>query len=296
MCQNKKKSSSQPTSSRKEGEVEEPCPHRPGTITVQVYDGNTYDEIPKAKVTLSGPTPGDKTTDSEGFATFEKADPGPNYQVEVSLKAIKEYESAELRPKPSSVSFTLPAGGNKDLNFGVYPPANLKVKVVFEDTDSEGKEVVTILDGVSIKSDGSDSAEPRKGTTAAKEKGGWASFEKIPSGQYTISTSSLGKYEGEYQLINASSKVTLESGKTKEVVLEAEPSGWIDLHFVKAGTAPEEDIPGLTVTVKLAGGKTVSKTSLHDGIAKFEKLKKGNVAIEEVSSTDDVWEFVEIKA
>ncbi len=153
------------------GETTAECPHRPGTITVQVMDKD-WKEIQNAKVTLTGKTSGEKPTNPEGFAVWEKVTPDPanGYSVQVAIDHLPAYKDHEIRysskgPKcDTSPSFPMPPGGDKSMTFGVHPPVTeLVVRVI----DADKRTPVT-KESFQIKLSGASTEERTAGHGEAK--------------------------------------------------------------------------------------------------------------------------------
>ena len=271
------------------GSESKDCPLKKTALVVFVRNGATLDPVTGATVALvkTSPKPDSKPTETDTALAKFPATPHGAYIVQVSLPSSMKAD--EFEPIAEQ-TIDVPLGECVYLIVDILPKANLKVKVVCKDTDKEGKATETILDGVTIKIAG---PETKTANTAVAPEG-WAPFPKIKNGQYEASIESLGNHAEHYAPATRSKPVAVLAGETKELILEAVPSGWIEFLAVEDGTDPEKTIDGIRITAKLPGDKQDFKTTKDGGVARAEKLLRGTVDIVEVSSENDTWEVVSI--
>jgi hypothetical protein len=116
------------------------CPKRPGVVTIHVVESGSWKEVSGGKVKLTGPTSGEKDTDAQGDAVWEKANPGDDYKVSVSVAHLSKFKDHDVRfdknrAQSDFKQFALGPGGSVDLVFGIHPPVGiLEVRVVNKDT------------------------------------------------------------------------------------------------------------------------------------------------------------------
>ena len=185
------------------GKSKQKCPLAETGLLVVVVREDNRRVVKEAIVDIQGKTPFNKKTGNDGLALFKPLEPD-TYTIRVTLPGHMTDDFEEPEQEQETVSL-----GSCPIHvIKVLPLSTLKIRVLRMEGDKE-----KFLEGVKIHIKGRDE---RDGQTP-EVKDGWVIFEKIKSGDYEISITSLGTYAKVYK-IPATSGTRISSGETKEVI------------------------------------------------------------------------------
>lgn len=120
-------------------------------------------------------------------------------------------------------------------------------------------------------------------------------FWEVPFGDYTVNLDPLpdSVLDAGYYLPTGDDQVEEEIGVVSEmeVVTLKLPSTWV---VVRVEDDAGKKLDDITVKLKLPSDKTDEKPT-KQGVARFERFRKGPITIEELTAADAVWEFVAVE-
>lgn len=262
---------------RKHGSSKQQCPLKKGSLLVLVQKSTSREPVKDVKVTIT-PTGQSKTTEKHGMAEFKELDPN-TYEVALTLAKLAEDHSVA---GPEKQRETVARGSQGFCLFELRPLGLLDVKVLRADTRAA-------LGGVKVRIEiGGATA----GEVPTAEGTGVAPFKKLKAGKYRVVITSLGSHAAAFA-VPPSVSATVPAGGKGEAILQVDPSGWIEIELVEAGTDPAQPVSEVSVKAKLPGDIVEAKSTREEGLVRFDKLPAGTVAIEELVLEPDVWQVVE---
>ncbi len=185
------------------GKSKQKCPLLKTGLLVAVVRGDNRRVVKDADVIIDGASGTNKKTDKDGLALFKPIEPD-TYKINVTLAG----HMADSFEEPEQEQETVSLGSCPIHVIEVLPLSTLKVRVLRKEGDKE-----KFLEGVKIHIKGRDERDDQ----TPEVKDGWVIFEKIKSGDYEISITSLGTYSKVYK-IPATSRTRISAGETKEVI------------------------------------------------------------------------------
>lgn len=251
------------------------CTLAKGEALITVFRSDVPKTIPGATVTLKGPTPGTRTTDSAGWAEFKGLTPG-SYTFSVKL--------------PQDHYVTLPFGDGlsvaaRDVALGnvrAHPTGTLEVRVIDEVTSA-------VLARSTI-----DTTEAPQSLTWSGSAGTHV-FEKVLPGKYTVTARGDDKL---YDLIDITKlgTATVPEGGKATATIPLPPKTWIEV--VVHDKVENVDVARVTVKLKPAGGLPVTATTDGKTPLRFPLLKRpATCSIVELDSADDIlFEVVDVQS
>ncbi|TCJ19760.1 hypothetical protein EZJ19_01110, partial [Parasulfuritortus cantonensis] len=182
------------------------CPKKLGSIIVRVRQEVSRAGLGGCPVSISGPTPGAKTTNPAGVAEFAGLSHG-SYEIKITLSRDAVQKHYKLASYTTTVSVSQPKPPVWVEAFA-RPPSTLRTKVIWKKPLRDGRLLDQLLDNMKVKIAGP------AATDKATGKDGNAVFADIESGNYTVSAELLGVQLDRF-LAPASVTVTLPPGETR---------------------------------------------------------------------------------
>ncbi|MGH9902505.1 MAG: hypothetical protein ACRD68_11920 [Pyrinomonadaceae bacterium] len=283
--------------SNKHGSPTQHCPPTKGSLLVMVLYADNKDPVNGAKVQVSGPTPGQGTTENRvGSAEFKNRQPG-SYTVKVELNGGGKLKHYRIVDKDTQ-AVTVPAGDEGLAVFLVERPAKLSVKVLLVSPNSKKE-----IEGIKVRVTGAESL-PDKPTG----KDGVAHNKlEVKAGEYHAKVVLDGDLAKKYRLRPGKGEelgegeVKLDPNGDQTIVLGIEPALWVKFRVVAVvptadGKLTEKPLAGTKLNVNLCGASDSGTTGGAEALLHFPNLMPGQCAVEAVEVNDtNVWEVVEFK-
>lgn len=259
-----------PNGSKPVGSSTRPCPLKQSSILVQVMRSDTKEFVGGAAVKVNGPTPGfGETSQGTGTKGFDKVSPGL-YEAAVSLTGPQWRKFQVEKPK----KFSVPAHSDVVVVLQVAPPGSLHVRVIRADNSE-------VLPGATVRAFGPESLPEQ--TVSAD---GWAVYEAVHSGAYSIAVMLSGQLAEEF-ITPLERRETVPAGTATQVIIAVERHHvcWIELELLDNDG---NGIPHEPYWVRLPNAEVREGTLDGKGRARLEQIPCGvcRVRFPQVNSTE----------
>jgi hypothetical protein len=257
---------------RKLGRTKETCPLAKGAVCIVASRLDNNAGIENVQVTLSGPTPGNSGTDTNGISQFDDRNPG-SYRFKAELSGPRR---GHWKMQPYVEDLAVAGGQVAIADVFAYPTGDLKIEIYDDQTSKLIAEAATVA-----------------------ASGGQTMRDKVQSGTHSFKGIMAGSYEAtviapdQYMASDKTEKVTVPEGSEGKAVFRLKRKSWIKVRVVdeKSGQDVKASLKLKLLDGMEANHLTDGKDALHITMSRMS----GTCSVQQaLDDTDEIYEVMKV--